>query len=179
MKIKKIIVTLGPVEEIIYRLVDNKNNRSWQPYLCWEFCLALQVLTDDLLLSSLKIHAGLNGSVSLVITGAFSCGSSILKTFLLSLAFFSSRLQSLFTSLGPWALRNGRQSCCVLSIFYEKRWAQNLDDLRQELNIEQPPVILGAAKKQKTPENGKSTWWSFLQCWTNQKHFRYNTLEFF
>ncbi|XP_075899848.1 ubiquinone biosynthesis protein COQ4 homolog, mitochondrial isoform X2 [Nelusetta ayraudi] len=62
-----------------------------------------------------------------------------------------SRLQSLFTSLGPWALRNGRQSRCVLSIFYERRWAQSLDDLRRELNIEPPPVILGGAK------DGKST----------------------
>lgn len=62
-----------------------------------------------------------------------------------------SRLQSMFTSLGPWALRNGRQSRCVLSIFYERRWAQSLDDLRRELNIEPPPVILGAAK------DGKST----------------------
>lgn len=61
-----------------------------------------------------------------------------------------SRLQSLFTSLGPWALRNGRQSRCVLSVFYERRWEQSLEDLRRELNIEQPPVILSAAKKRST-----------------------------
>uniref|UniRef100_A0A3Q3VI51 Ubiquinone biosynthesis protein COQ4 homolog, mitochondrial n=1 Tax=Mola mola TaxID=94237 RepID=A0A3Q3VI51_MOLML len=59
----------------------------------------------------------------------------------------SSRLQSLFTSLGPWALRNGRRSRCVLSIFYERRWEQSLEDLRQELNIEPPPPILSAVKK--------------------------------
>ncbi|XP_054469109.1 ubiquinone biosynthesis protein COQ4 homolog, mitochondrial [Anoplopoma fimbria] len=56
----------------------------------------------------------------------------------------SSRLQSLFTSLGPWALQNGRQARCVLSIFYERRWAQSIEELRQELNIEPPPVILTA-----------------------------------
>lgn len=66
-----------------------------------------------------------------------------------------SRLQSLFTSLGPWALRNGWQSRCVLSIFYERRWEQSLKELRQELNIEAPPVMLSATvnkKKRKTEE---------------------------
>lgn len=59
----------------------------------------------------------------------------------------SSRLQLLFTSLGPWALQNGQRSRCILSIFYERRWEQSLEDLRQELNIEPPPVILSATKK--------------------------------
>ncbi|XP_045923733.1 ubiquinone biosynthesis protein COQ4 homolog, mitochondrial [Micropterus dolomieu] len=59
----------------------------------------------------------------------------------------ASRLQLLFTSLGPWALQNGQRSRCILSIFYERRWEQSLEDLRQELNIEPPPVILSATKK--------------------------------
>ncbi|XP_068191620.1 ubiquinone biosynthesis protein COQ4 homolog, mitochondrial isoform X2 [Antennarius striatus] len=57
------------------------------------------------------------------------------------------RLQSLFTTLGPWALRNGWQSRCVLNIFYERRWEQSVEDLRKELNIEPPPVILSATNK--------------------------------
>ncbi|KAM9306875.1 ubiquinone biosynthesis protein COQ4 homolog, mitochondrial isoform 1-T1 [Pholidichthys leucotaenia] len=56
----------------------------------------------------------------------------------------ASRLQTLFTSLGPWALQNGWRARCVLSIYYERRWDQSLDDLRQELNIEPPPVTLSA-----------------------------------
>ncbi|KAG7261984.1 hypothetical protein CRUP_004923 [Coryphaenoides rupestris] len=55
----------------------------------------------------------------------------------------SSRLQSLFTSLGPWALQNGRQARCVLSIFYERRWDQSLEDLREELRIQPPPLLPG------------------------------------
>ncbi|KAM3599410.1 uncharacterized protein V6R79_005047 [Siganus canaliculatus] len=62
----------------------------------------------------------------------------------------SSRLKSLVTSLGPWALHNGRRSRCVLSIYYERRWSQKLEDLRQELNIEPPPVILTAASNRGT-----------------------------
>ncbi|XP_013871467.1 ubiquinone biosynthesis protein COQ4 homolog, mitochondrial [Austrofundulus limnaeus] len=52
----------------------------------------------------------------------------------------ASRFQTLLTSLGPWALQNGRRARCVLSIFYERRWEQSLEDLRSELNIEPPPV---------------------------------------
>ncbi|KAM9820935.1 ubiquinone biosynthesis protein COQ4 homolog, mitochondrial [Neosynchiropus ocellatus] len=57
-----------------------------------------------------------------------------------------SRLQSLATSLGPWALQNGRRARCVLSIFYERRWDQSLEELRHELKIEPPPVTLGICK---------------------------------
>lgn len=53
---------------------------------------------------------------------------------------FSSRLQTLVTSLGPWAVQNGRRARCVLSVFYERRWEQSLDELRQELNIDPPPT---------------------------------------
>ncbi|XP_034751575.1 ubiquinone biosynthesis protein COQ4 homolog, mitochondrial isoform X2 [Etheostoma cragini] len=62
----------------------------------------------------------------------------------------TSRLKLLFTSLGPWALRNGHRAHCVLSIFYERRWAQSIEDLRQELNIEPPPVIVRTTKKRNT-----------------------------
>nr|XP_057913273.1 ubiquinone biosynthesis protein COQ4 homolog, mitochondrial [Doryrhamphus excisus] len=58
-----------------------------------------------------------------------------------------SRLQSLVTSLGPWAVQNGRRARCVLSIFYERRWEQSLEDLRQELNIEPPPTLYNQSSK--------------------------------
>ncbi|XP_051533352.1 ubiquinone biosynthesis protein COQ4 homolog, mitochondrial-like [Myxocyprinus asiaticus] len=58
-----------------------------------------------------------------------------------------SHLQMLLQSLGPWALRSGSRARCVLSIFYERRWEQNLDELRQELNIEPPPLNLFQTKK--------------------------------
>ncbi|KAM9735139.1 ubiquinone biosynthesis protein COQ4 homolog, mitochondrial [Menidia menidia] len=62
----------------------------------------------------------------------------------------ASRLQSLFTSLGPWAVQNGRRARCVLNVFYERRWEQSLEELRQELNIEPPPVIPSATPKSRT-----------------------------
>uniref|UniRef100_A0A672ISI2 Ubiquinone biosynthesis protein COQ4 homolog, mitochondrial n=1 Tax=Salarias fasciatus TaxID=181472 RepID=A0A672ISI2_SALFA len=54
----------------------------------------------------------------------------------------ASRLQTLLTSLGPWALRSGRQARCVLSVFYERRWEQNTEELREELRIPPPPASL-------------------------------------
>ncbi|KAG7261987.1 hypothetical protein CRUP_004926 [Coryphaenoides rupestris] len=60
------------------------------------------------------------------------------------------RFHSLFTSLGPWALQNGRQARCVLSIFYERRWDQSLEDLREELRIQPPPLLPGRASSPRT-----------------------------
>ncbi|XP_018584284.2 ubiquinone biosynthesis protein COQ4 homolog, mitochondrial isoform X2 [Scleropages formosus] len=57
------------------------------------------------------------------------------------------RLQLLTASLGPWALRNGRRSNCVLSIYYEHRWGQSLTSLREELCIEPPPLSLSTLRK--------------------------------
>ena len=59
--------------------------------------------------------------------------------------FPPSRVGSLLSSLGPWALQNGRGSRCVLSIFYERRWEQSLEDLREELGIQPPPILGGAS----------------------------------
>uniref|UniRef100_A0A667YXW5 Ubiquinone biosynthesis protein COQ4 homolog, mitochondrial n=2 Tax=Myripristis murdjan TaxID=586833 RepID=A0A667YXW5_9TELE len=62
----------------------------------------------------------------------------------------TSRLQQLFTSLGPWALQSGRQARCVLSMFYERRWEQSLEDLRHELNIEPPPIVFSPSNQKNT-----------------------------
>ena len=61
------------------------------------------------------------------------------------LLFPLSRLGALFSSLGPWALQNGRGARCVLSIFYERRWEQSLEDLRGELGIQPPPLLSRAS----------------------------------
>ncbi|MCI4394283.1 hypothetical protein PGIGA_G00167070 [Pangasianodon gigas] len=64
-----------------------------------------------------------------------------------------SRMQKLVTSLGPWALRNGSRARCMLSVFYERRWDQNLEELREELNIEPPPLIVPTKSKQSASES--------------------------
>ncbi|XP_067339256.1 ubiquinone biosynthesis protein COQ4 homolog, mitochondrial isoform X2 [Channa argus] len=98
----------------------------------------------DLLHTLLGMPTNMLGEVAVKLFEAAQTGLPMcaLGAVLGPLRLNSSRLRSLFTSLGPWALRNGRQARCVLSIFYERRWEQSLEDLRQELNIEPPPLKL-------------------------------------
>lgn len=37
----------------------------------------------------------------------------------------------------PWALRMGRQVHPLMNVYWEKRWEQDMAELRQELNIEE------------------------------------------
>ncbi|KAL0965454.1 hypothetical protein UPYG_G00281460 [Umbra pygmaea] len=103
----------------------------------------------DLLHTLLGMPTNMLGEVAVkwfeaVQTGLPMC---ILGAALGPLRLSTSRLEPLVTSLVPWAVRNGRQARCVLSIFYERRWDQSLDDLRKELNIETPPFIVMATSK--------------------------------
>ena len=49
-------------------------------------------------------------------------------------------LQLLISELIPWAVENGRRAPCVLNVYYERRWEQPLQALRQELGITEPPL---------------------------------------
>ncbi|XP_072908228.1 ubiquinone biosynthesis protein COQ4 homolog, mitochondrial [Hemitrygon akajei] len=44
-------------------------------------------------------------------------------------------IQILTRDLIPWAVRCGRAAHCVLNIYYENRWEQNLQSLREEIGI--------------------------------------------
>ncbi|OWK10056.1 COQ4 [Cervus elaphus hippelaphus] len=49
-------------------------------------------------------------------------------------------LRLLISELIPWAVENGRRAPCVLNVYYERRWEQPLQALRQELGITEPPL---------------------------------------
>lgn len=126
---------LSAWQSSIFQVSQSTLNVSWNNVIIWE-CKQWKIsFHSPSFILPWRNNADLKQSVSLF--------------FVSSIGLFSSRLQSLVTTLGPWALRNGRQSRCVLSIFYERRWGQSLDELRQELNIEPPPVILGVAKRKE------------------------------
>lgn len=42
----------------------------------------------------------------------------------------------------PWALKCGHQASLFMNVYYEKRWEQDVDDLRRELNIPIPFPVL-------------------------------------
>lgn len=87
------------------------------------------------------------------------------------LSTFLRRLQKLLTVLGPWALQSGRQARCVLSVFYERRWEQSLEDLRRELNIQPAPVITSTSRKRNTWE------WQYRSLPNENKKQRKNKEE--
>ena len=44
-----------------------------------------------------------------------------------------------FRKLRPWAISVGQNVKCFLNVYYEKRWEQDIDDLKYELKIEPKP----------------------------------------
>ncbi|XP_030390984.1 ubiquinone biosynthesis protein COQ4 homolog, mitochondrial isoform X3 [Gopherus evgoodei] len=51
------------------------------------------------------------------------------------------KLQILTTELVPWAVQSGRNASCVLNFYYENRWEQTVESLREEIGILHPPAI--------------------------------------
>ncbi|KAM4020479.1 ubiquinone biosynthesis protein COQ4 homolog, mitochondrial [Anomaloglossus baeobatrachus] len=44
-------------------------------------------------------------------------------------------------ALAPWAVQSGRDARCVLNFYYENRWEQTVESLREEIGILPPPPI--------------------------------------
>ncbi|XP_029467832.1 ubiquinone biosynthesis protein COQ4 homolog, mitochondrial [Rhinatrema bivittatum] len=53
----------------------------------------------------------------------------------------AKRLQVLMMELLPWVIQCGRNSQFVMNVYYEKRWEQTMESLREELGITPPPII--------------------------------------
>ncbi|XP_061118875.1 ubiquinone biosynthesis protein COQ4 homolog, mitochondrial isoform X2 [Conger conger] len=97
----------------------------------------------DLLHTLLGMPTNMLGEVAVKWFEAAQTGlpMCILGAVLGPLRLSGRRLQPLVTSLGPWALRSGSRARCVLNVFYERRWDQSLESLREELGIEPPPPL--------------------------------------
>ena len=51
---------------------------------------------------------------------------------------FTEKQREEYRELLPWAVRLGSQASFLLNTYYERRWEQDLTDLRRELNITLP-----------------------------------------
>jgi ubiquinone biosynthesis protein COQ4 len=52
------------------------------------------------------------------------------------------KLQRLVSEYIPWALRCGSSSQCLITVYWEERWEQNMEELKKELGIiDAPPPI--------------------------------------
>ncbi|KAG7314804.1 hypothetical protein KOW79_022107 [Hemibagrus wyckioides] len=103
----------------------------------------------DLIHTLLGMPTNMLGEVAVKVFEAAQTGlpMCIMGAVLGPLRLSKSHMQKLVQSLGPWALRNGSRARCLLSVFYERHWDQNLEELRKELNIEPPPLIMPAKSK--------------------------------
>ncbi|XP_063289049.1 ubiquinone biosynthesis protein COQ4 homolog, mitochondrial [Pelobates fuscus] len=54
----------------------------------------------------------------------------------------TKRMKALIELL-PWAVQSGRNAHCTLNFYYEKRWEQSLQTLREEIGILPPPSTKG------------------------------------
>ncbi|XP_040298312.1 ubiquinone biosynthesis protein COQ4 homolog, mitochondrial isoform X2 [Bufo bufo] len=57
----------------------------------------------------------------------------------------SARRKKKLMELVPWAVQTGRNARCVLNFYYEKRWEQTVESLREEIGVLPPPTIKVAA----------------------------------
>lgn len=53
----------------------------------------------------------------------------------------SARRKKKLIELVPWAVQSGRNARCVLNCYYEKRWEQTVESLREEIGVLPPPTI--------------------------------------
>ncbi|KAF9065544.1 coenzyme Q biosynthesis protein Coq4-domain-containing protein [Rhodocollybia butyracea] len=53
----------------------------------------------------------------------------------------------LFSEYVPWALKTGSTSRCLISVYWEKRWEQDVEELRRELGIVDSPARWPKSKK--------------------------------
>ncbi|XP_072841223.2 ubiquinone biosynthesis protein COQ4 homolog, mitochondrial isoform X3 [Pogona vitticeps] len=53
------------------------------------------------------------------------------------------KLRILTTELIPWAIRSGRSANSILNVYYEERWEQTVESLRNEIGILPPPESEG------------------------------------
>ncbi|XP_063792315.1 ubiquinone biosynthesis protein COQ4 homolog, mitochondrial isoform X2 [Pseudophryne corroboree] len=53
----------------------------------------------------------------------------------------SAKRKKKLIELVPWAVQNGRSARCVLNFYYERRWEQTVEALREEIGILPSPQI--------------------------------------
>ncbi|KZT41253.1 Coq4-domain-containing protein [Sistotremastrum suecicum HHB10207 ss-3] len=51
----------------------------------------------------------------------------------------SAKRSRLFREYVPWALKTGGNAEPLINVFWERRWEQNVEELKKELRIEDPP----------------------------------------
>lgn len=67
----------------------------------------------------------------------------------------SQQRTRLFRDYVPWALKCGASARCLIDVYWEKRWAMNVDEMKKELGIWDPPVVMLPKKRFKESDREK------------------------
>lgn len=54
---------------------------------------------------------------------------------------FTPKQVEQFRIVRPWAIRVGTEAKMFLNVYFEKRWEQDMDQFREELNYVRPPEM--------------------------------------
>ncbi|THU89667.1 coenzyme Q biosynthesis Coq4 [Dendrothele bispora CBS 962.96] len=72
----------------------------------------------------------------------------------------SKKRQRLFSEYVPWALKCGSSARCLISVYWEERWEQNVEEMKKELGLldsparwPKPKANRGAAVRSRKQEN--------------------------
>ncbi|KAG1722041.1 Coq4-domain-containing protein [Suillus paluster] len=57
-----------------------------------------------------------------------------------SIRLKSSQRARLWSEFVPWAVRCGSHARCLLAVYWEERWAQDLDEMKKEFGVWDPPA---------------------------------------
>ena len=61
--------------------------------------------------------------------------------------YFFRQMQHLMTTHVWWAIRNAYKAQFFMNVYYEKEWETNITELRERLNIEEPPYTPAKMKQ--------------------------------
>ncbi len=51
----------------------------------------------------------------------------------------AKKKERLYSEFVPWALKCGGTAKCLIAVYWENRWDQNVEDIKKELGIWNPP----------------------------------------
>lgn len=67
----------------------------------------------------------------------------------------SQQRTKLFRDHVPWALQCGASARCLIDVYWEKRWAMNVEEMKKEFGIWDPPPAIWPKKPFKEAEREK------------------------
>ncbi|KAF5331796.1 hypothetical protein D9758_016886 [Tetrapyrgos nigripes] len=69
------------------------------------------------------------------------------------LAMSAKKRHRLFSEYVPWALRCGSSARCLITVYWEERWEQNVEEMKKEFGLWDAPPARWPKPKSLTKQN--------------------------